>query len=129
VPPVGSSQPSTPKATYPAVPDHSDHHIDRDWQHRASCRGTDTERFFSPDGERGSVRAQREHAAKQICQDCPVLAECRTHALTATEAYGIWGGMSANERARQTRRTRLASRPGEYVAPPAPRTAPDPSTS
>jgi len=111
------------------VPDHSDHHIDRDWQHRASCLGTDTERFFSPDGERGNVRAQREHAAKQICQDCPVLAECRTHALAATEAYGIWGGMSENERARQTRRTRLASRPGEFVAPPDPRTAPDPSTS
>ncbi|MDT2007497.1 WhiB family transcriptional regulator [Rhodococcus opacus] len=107
--------------------DHSHHHIDRDWQHRASCRGTDTDRFFSPDGERGSVRAQREHAAKQICQDCPVLAECRTHALT-TEAYGIWGGMSESERARHTRLTRLAARPRECVARPDPRTAPDLNT-
>lgn len=110
VPPVGSSQPSTPKATYPAVPDHSNHHIDRDWQHRASCLGTDTERFFSPDGERGNVRAQREHAAKPICQDCPVLAECRTHALAATEAYGIWGGMS--ETSAPARPDVPASRPG-----------------
>ena len=64
--------------------------------------------FFSPDGERGSVRAQREHAAKQICQECPVLADCRAHALTTTETYGIWGGLSESERARHTRRTRHA---------------------
>ena len=115
VPPVGSSQPSTPKATYPAVPDHSNHHIDRDWQHRAPCLGTDTERFFSPDGERGNVRAQREHAAKPICQDCPVLAECRTHALAATEAYGIWGGMS--ETSAPARPDVPASRPGPGSTP------------
>ncbi|MFC9839565.1 WhiB family transcriptional regulator [Rhodococcus sp. NPDC127530] len=94
------------------MPDHSHHPIiDRDWQHRASCRGADTEMFFSPDGERGRGRAQREHAAKQICQDCPVLAACRAHALTATESHGIWGGMSETERSRHTRRTRRAARP------------------
>ncbi|OUS83116.1 WhiB family transcriptional regulator [Rhodococcus sp. NCIMB 12038] len=90
--------------------DHSHHPIDQDWQHRASCRGTDTAIFF-PDGERGNVRARREHAAKQICHTCPVLAECRDHALTTTEAYGIWGGMSETERTRHTRRTRHAARP------------------
>ncbi|TQC47321.1 WhiB family transcriptional regulator [Rhodococcus sp. WS4] len=95
---------------------HSHHHINPDWQHRASCRGTDTEMFFSPDGERGSVRAQREHAAKRICHDCPVLVDCRAHALTATEAYGIWGGMSESERARHTRRTRLTARPRKCAA-------------
>ncbi|MBV6759160.1 WhiB family transcriptional regulator [Rhodococcus opacus] len=91
--------------------DHSHHPTDQDWQHLASCRGTDTDMFFSPDGERGSVRARREHAAKQICHNCPVLAECRDHALTTTEAYGIWGGMSETERTRHTRRTRHAARP------------------
>ncbi|MFC9839215.1 WhiB family transcriptional regulator [Rhodococcus sp. NPDC127530] len=104
------------------MPEHPHHQINLGWQHRASCRGIDTERFFSPDGERGRGRAQREHAAKQICQDCRVLAECRAHALTTTEAYGIWGGMSENERARHTRRSRLATRSRECIAPPDPRT-------
>jgi len=96
------------------VPDQFHHHpLDRDWQHRALCRGTDTDMFFSPEGERGNVRARRERAAKQICQDCPVLADCRAYALTATESYGIWGGMSETERARHTRRTRRPARPRE----------------
>jgi WhiB family redox-sensing transcriptional regulator len=76
-----------------------------DWQHRGSCRGTDTDMFFSPDGERGHARARREHAAKQICQDCPVLTECRTHAVTAAEPYGIWGGLSETDRTRHKLRT------------------------
>lgn len=109
------SQRST-KAIFPAVLDHSHHHINTEWQQHATCRGTDTEMFFSPDGERRSVRAQREHAAKRICQDCPVLADCRAHALTATEAYGVWGGMSESERGRHTRRFRLAARPRECAA-------------
>ncbi|MBH5143470.1 WhiB family transcriptional regulator [Rhodococcus erythropolis] len=92
------------------MPDHSHHRVTPGWQHRGSCRGADIEMFFSPDGESRSARAQRERAAKQICQACPVLAECRAHALTATEAYGIWGGMSETERTRHTRRTRVTAR-------------------
>jgi WhiB family redox-sensing transcriptional regulator len=93
------------------VTDHSHHvHTEGDWQNGASCRGTDTEMFFFPEGERGRVRGQREHAAKRICEDCPVLAECRTHAFTAGETYGIWGGMSETDRVRHTRRIRLADR-------------------
>ncbi len=61
--------------------------------------------FFSPDGERGYARARRERAAKRICQDCPVLTECRTHAVTAAEPYGIWGGLSEADRNRRKRRT------------------------
>jgi WhiB family redox-sensing transcriptional regulator len=29
-----------------------------------------------------------------------VLAQCRTHALKTPEAYGVWGAMTAAERAR-----------------------------
>ncbi|MDV6283098.1 WhiB family transcriptional regulator [Rhodococcus jostii] len=102
------------------MPDHFHHSPDRDWQHRASCRGTDTNLFFSPDGERGHDRARRERAAKQICQDCPVLERCRAHALTATETYGIWGGMSETERTRHTRRTRVPARRRDATHAPAP---------
>lgn len=62
------------------------------WWHQGSCRGSNTDMFFAPDDrEQRTVRARRERRAKQICQDCPVLRECRTHALTAAERYGIWG--------------------------------------
>ena len=69
-----------------------------DWQLAGSCRGADSSVFFHPDGERGRARAQREARAKAICRECPVLAQCRRHALSVGEPYGIWGGMSESER-------------------------------
>jgi WhiB family redox-sensing transcriptional regulator len=58
----------------------------------------DSSVFFPPDGERGRARAQREQNAKKWCRSCPVLEQCRTHALAVGEPYGIWGGMSEAER-------------------------------
>ncbi|OMC03729.1 WhiB family transcriptional regulator [Mycolicibacter heraklionensis] len=69
-----------------------------DWQLRGACRGVDSSVFFPPDGERGRARAQREQNAKKWCRSCPVLEQCRTHALAVGEPYGIWGGMSEAER-------------------------------
>lgn len=69
-----------------------------DWQHRGSCRALSPEIFFHPEGERGSARRLRDLAAKEVCAACPVLAQCRTHALRAREPYGVWGGMSEEER-------------------------------
>lgn len=43
-------------------------------------------------------RAQRELRAKQLCRQCPVITQCRTHALKVGEPYGIWGGLSESER-------------------------------
>ena len=43
-------------------------------------------------------RRRRDERAKAICQDCPVLDECRDHALSTREPYGVWGGMSEEER-------------------------------
>jgi WhiB family transcriptional regulator, redox-sensing transcriptional regulator len=75
-----------------------------DWQMRGRCRGVDSSVFFSPDGERGRARAAREQRAKEICRRCPVMAQCRTHALAVAEPYGIWGGMSEAERERMLTR-------------------------
>ena len=50
------------------------------------------------DGERGRARAQREMRAKEMCRSCPVIAQCRSHALAVGEPYGIWGGLSESER-------------------------------
>ncbi|MBB5906172.1 WhiB family redox-sensing transcriptional regulator [Actinoalloteichus hymeniacidonis] len=54
--------------------------------------------FFHPDGERGPARSRREARAKEVCQQCPVLEQCRQHALAVQEPYGIWGGLSEAER-------------------------------
>ena len=69
-----------------------------EWQLLGACRGKDTELFFHPEGERGPRRANREAAAKAVCATCPVLLQCRRHALAAREPYGVWGGLSEHER-------------------------------
>ena len=69
-----------------------------DWQLHSACRGEASEVFYHPDGERGRARTQRENRAKSICYSCPVLEQCREHALRVAEPYGIWGGMSESER-------------------------------
>jgi WhiB family redox-sensing transcriptional regulator len=69
-----------------------------DWQMRGACRGMDSGYFFHPENERGPARAEREAMAKQVCQRCPVIEQCRRHALAAHEPYGVWGGLSEAER-------------------------------
>ena len=69
-----------------------------EWQLHGACRGADSSVFFHPDGERGRARAMREHRAKAICRECPVIEQCRNHALSVGEPYGIWGGLSESER-------------------------------
>jgi WhiB family redox-sensing transcriptional regulator len=71
-----------------------------EWQLLAACRGEDSSVFFHPEGERGVARRNRDLQAKAICANCPVRRECATHALTVREPYGVWGGMSEEERER-----------------------------
>lgn len=67
------------------------------WQKGGLCRGLESSVFFHPDGERGRARDRRIAKAKAVCRSCPVIQQCREHALTVGEPYGIWGGMSEQE--------------------------------
>ena len=69
-----------------------------EWQLEGACRSKDTELFFHPENERGPSRVNRELAAKAVCATCPVLVQCREHALSAREPYGVWGGLSEHDR-------------------------------
>jgi WhiB family transcriptional regulator, redox-sensing transcriptional regulator len=69
-----------------------------EWQHEGACRELPSEMFFHPDGERGPRRRNRENTAKAICATCPVIEACRKHALAVQEPYGIWGGLSEDDR-------------------------------
>ncbi|MDO5026031.1 MAG: WhiB family transcriptional regulator [Trueperella sp.] len=77
-----------------------------DWQSLGTCNSLDPEFFFHPEGERGGPRRRRIERAKRICQSCPVLAECREYALVHREPYGVWGGLSEEERKRIISRRR-----------------------
>jgi WhiB family redox-sensing transcriptional regulator len=71
-----------------------------DWQLDAACAGLDTALFYQADNERGSSVRIREAKAKAICARCPVIDSCLKDALRNNEPYGVWGGLSADERYR-----------------------------
>lgn len=81
-----------------------------EWQLQGACREHDTDLFFHPEGERGPARRNRDAAAVAVCSACPVVQECRQHALTVREPYGVWGALTEDDReriyaAQRTRRT------------------------
>jgi WhiB family redox-sensing transcriptional regulator len=69
-----------------------------DWQLRAACRGEDARLFFFEERERGQARADRAARAKEVCARCRVTPDCLAQALRLREEYGIWGGLTENER-------------------------------
>jgi WhiB family redox-sensing transcriptional regulator len=77
-----------------------------EWQESAACRTVDSTRFFSPPGERGGARRERERLARQICDRCVVREECARFALSIGEEFGTWGGVTDRERVAQLRRPR-----------------------
>lgn len=60
--------------------------------------GPSAELFF-PDELRGESQRLQESSPKAICQSCPGLIQCAEHAMRAPENYGVWGRMTAHERA------------------------------
>jgi WhiB family redox-sensing transcriptional regulator len=69
---------------------------DEDWHGRALCAQTDPEAFFPAQGGSSSE-------AKRICQSCDVKGSCLEYALINDERYGIWGGLSEQQRRRLKR--------------------------
>lgn len=69
-----------------------------EWQFAGSCRTSSPDMFFHPEGERGAARRRRDDSAKAVCLGCPVLTQCREHALAVREPYGVWGAMTEDER-------------------------------
>jgi WhiB family redox-sensing transcriptional regulator len=95
-----------------------------EWQLDGDCREADPRLFFHPEGERGPARRKRDEAAVKICATCPVLQECRNHGLTVREPYGVWGGLTEEDREEiyaQERRARREQRQAAKQAPAAKR--------
>lgn len=64
------------------------------------CQQMDPELFFEESNYGAAVLAP---LLKRVCEGCPILFECREHAV-AHEEFGFWGGMSARERKIERRR-------------------------
>ncbi|WP_342357778.1 WhiB family transcriptional regulator [Rhodococcus qingshengii] len=78
---------------------------ERTWRRHARCHYFNADLFFAQEGENRAQRLHRERQAKQICQICPVRAECDDLAERTHTQYGIWGGLSeADRRAQSVRR-------------------------
>ncbi|MGW0607300.1 WhiB family transcriptional regulator [Streptomyces sp. NPDC002644] len=97
-----SSLQVTKVAQVPPVPGPRSARRDRDqeapWHTEAVCRRDEAGLFFAPSKEPTAARLSREEAAKRVCAGCPVMVECREHALLQPEPYGVWGGLTAAER-------------------------------
>lgn len=83
-----------------------------EWKDDAKCRGEykpsyNGESNYDPwFPEKGRSASYNARVAKAICNgedglpECPVKYQCREYALQRNEKFGIWGGMSEQERAR-----------------------------
>ena len=73
-----------------------------DWRDRAECTKYDPELFF-PTGNKGPALMQIEEA-KAVCRECPVIDTCLKWALDTGQDFGVWGGLSEDERKAVKRR-------------------------
>lgn len=70
-----------------------------------ACLGTDPEAFFPHYASDAA-----EAPAKDICQRCSVREACLNFAIETQQKYGIWGGLTPDERAAEIRRRNKAAR-------------------
>ncbi len=72
------------------------------WQDRAACKGVPVnihDRYFFPGTSgRPAPEGAYDYARETWCNRCPVKQECLDFALDNNEKWGIWGGLSPEER-------------------------------
>ncbi len=62
-----------------------------EWMDQALCRDYGTDLFY-PESPDLKVKNKKIRDAKQVCAECPVLAQCDSWATTTREPHGVWGG-------------------------------------
>jgi WhiB family redox-sensing transcriptional regulator len=68
-----------------------------EWTKKALCAEVDPEIFFP---EIGGTTTD----VKRICKACDVKAECLEYSLRNNERFGVWGGLSEQDRRKLRRR-------------------------
>jgi WhiB family redox-sensing transcriptional regulator len=69
------------------------------WTWRAACAVADPELFFP-------ATADQAAEAQRVCGDCPVKPQCLDYSLATAQEWGIWGGLTEQERQALLRRER-----------------------
>ncbi|WP_152203610.1 WhiB family transcriptional regulator [Georgenia thermotolerans] len=79
---------------------------DRTWMEDGLCATSSTPDAWYPE------RNYPSHKAQRLCDGCPVIDQCGEWALTVQEEWGIWGGLTEEDRRAilRTRRKRSARR-------------------
>ncbi len=76
--------------------------VSRDtWRQAAACRGYPAKTFYPETAEAVAV-------TKRICAGCKVRELCLELALRNSEPYGVWGGLSEDDREEIYVRRRLS---------------------
>lgn len=86
-------------------------HADEAWMPDGACRLPENRSvdFFpatqhTPTGRPRAERYTRasatdaENRAREVCESCPVMDECRDYALATRQEAGVWGGLTEEER-------------------------------
>ena len=66
------------------------------WADEAACKGMLPTFYVNPNNKTVVDRAVA------VCFTCPVVMECQQYALANNEEYGIWGGMTPEQRRENT---------------------------
>lgn len=96
--PMPTHQHAASSLTYPAGTNVLAEHFGHApaWHADALCAQVGGDEWFQ---EKGGSTAD----AKAICRRCPVTEDCLQFALDHDERFGVWGGLSEQERLRLTR--------------------------
>lgn len=66
-----------------------------------ACAGVGSEVFFPPEDTQPKTLGRWDsRPAKSLCRICPVIDDCRAYALDNNIQFGVWGGMSPQDRSR-----------------------------
>lgn len=69
------------------------------WEKDAACKDSPTSMFY----------ADTVTYAKAVCATCPVKQQCLAFALDVGERFGVWGGLSEQERAKLRNKQRKSA--------------------
>ena len=86
----------------------NDLYDDAPWMQGSACREIDPEIFF-PDPSPWML--SEIAAAKEVCSICPVREVCLEYAMVNGVEYGVWGGLTRNERRALKKKRRAATSP------------------
>lgn len=75
------------------------------WRLRSACKGLPSDMFVSAE----FMTTEEEATAKGVCAGCAVVDDCLSYSIVNAVRFGVWGGLTGDER-RPLRRRWLEDR-------------------